>query len=260
MVLELDAYRPADRYAGKARGYARFRPSYPRQVIETLRAEGGLSPGARLAELGAGTGIFTGLLLDAGWQVHAVEPNPEMRATAEAALADRTGFVSVAGSAEATTLDSGEFDAVVCAQAFHWFDPARAVPEMRRVLRPGGLVGLLWNETRHDADRFHQSYQELLRTRCPDHQRFQLAGVSHSVESLSSLFGVPVRLVRLDNHQDLSLEGLQGRVASMSFCPAPGTAEYAHLMTGLTDLFARHHADGIVRIRYDVALYCLSPA
>jgi SAM-dependent methyltransferase len=91
-------------------------------------------------DLGAGTGKLTSVLLDLGLEVVAVEPDEQMRARVPA-RAEVLG-----GSAEAVPLPDASVDAVLVGQAFHWFDPSAALPEMARVLRPGGTVGLLWNE------------------------------------------------------------------------------------------------------------------
>lgn len=136
---------PTARFSNRARAYARARPSYPEETLAILRAHHGLvvSPAAGpsvVADVGAGTGIFTRLLLDAGARVFAVEPNADMRAEAERALFGPSyagRFTSVDGRAEATTLEPASVDLVVAAQAFHWFDVEAARLEHARILRPG---------------------------------------------------------------------------------------------------------------------------
>ena len=91
----------------------------------------------RVLDLGAGTGKVSQALLELGLDVVAVEPDDAMRALIPTE--------ALAGSAEQIPLPDGSVDAVLVGQAFHWFDAARALPEMVRVLRPGGSVGLLWN-------------------------------------------------------------------------------------------------------------------
>jgi len=118
--------------------YERGRPSYPLEAVDWLLPDGA----CHVVDLGAGTGKLTRLLLDRAPSVTAVEPSPGMRATLEQVV---PGAVSVAGSAEALPLDDASADAVLVAQAWHWVDTARAVPEIARVLRPGGTLGLIWN-------------------------------------------------------------------------------------------------------------------
>ncbi|HEY1917031.1 MAG TPA: class I SAM-dependent methyltransferase [Streptosporangiaceae bacterium] len=125
-------------FGAAASVYERSRPSYPDEAIDWL-----LPPGARrVLDLGAGTGKLTRGLRDHGLEVMAVEPSEGMRAELSRVLADVT---VLAGSAEDIPLDNGTVDAILVAQAWHWVDPARAVPEVARVLRPGGQLGLAWN-------------------------------------------------------------------------------------------------------------------
>jgi SAM-dependent methyltransferase len=118
--------------------YERGRPSYPAEAVDWL-----LPRGARhVVDLGAGTGKLTRVLLPRVERVTAVEPSEGMRATLEQVVPEAR---SLAGSAESMPLDDGSVDAVFVAQAWHWVDPAAAVPEVARVLRPGGTLALLWN-------------------------------------------------------------------------------------------------------------------
>ncbi len=122
-----------------ARVYARGRPGYPGEALDWL-----LPAGAReVLDLGAGTGKLTAQLVDRELEVTAVEPSDRMRAELESSLGDRV--TALAGRAEEIPLADASMDAVLVAQAWHWADPARAVPEVARVLRPGGTLGLLWN-------------------------------------------------------------------------------------------------------------------
>jgi SAM-dependent methyltransferase len=122
-------------FGAQADAYARGRPSYPREAIEWV-----LPAGARdVLDLAAGTGRLTDQLLAVGLDVVAVEPLDEMRAHVPSAAQ------AVAGTAEDIPLDDASQDAVVVGQAFHWFDVPAAMAEIRRVLRPGGTIGLFWN-------------------------------------------------------------------------------------------------------------------
>jgi SAM-dependent methyltransferase len=126
-----------------AASYARARPGYPHAALDHVAGVLALSPGAKVLDLGAGTGKLTAQLVAAGYDVTAVEPLPAMRAELAAALP----HVAVhGGSAEAIPLPDGVFDAITVGQSFHWFDPERAIPQMARVLRPGGGLALLWYE------------------------------------------------------------------------------------------------------------------
>lgn len=122
---------------GAAAGvYDRSRPSYPVEAVRWALP----SDARRVLDLGAGTGKLTAVLLDLGLDVIAVEPAEAMRALLPARVQ------VLPGTAEAVPVSDGAVDAVLVGQAFHWFDQAVALPEIARVLRPGGTLGLLWNE------------------------------------------------------------------------------------------------------------------
>src|SRR5436190_381607 len=113
---------PRKRFSSRVEAYAKYRPGYPAGVIELFQRECGLKPGASVADIGSGTGIFSELLLKTGVTVYGVEPNADMRAAAEKSLATYPGFHSVDGSGEQTGLPDASIDLVTCAQAFHWLD------------------------------------------------------------------------------------------------------------------------------------------
>jgi SAM-dependent methyltransferase len=123
--------------------YRRSRPSYPPEAVAWLVDNLRIGPSSVVVDLGAGTGKLTALLLPTGARVIAVEPLAQMRA----ALADGLPAVVVLdGRAEALPLPDASADAIVVGQAFHWFDLPRALPELRRVLRPSGRLGVIWND------------------------------------------------------------------------------------------------------------------
>lgn len=125
-------------FGAEAAAYERGRPSYPPEAIDWL-----LPSGARdVLDLGAGTGKLTTRLVQRGLSVVAVDPIPEMLEVLSTSLPDTPALL---GTAEEIPLPDDSVDAVLVAQAWHWFDPQRAVKEVARVLRPGGRLGLVWN-------------------------------------------------------------------------------------------------------------------
>jgi SAM-dependent methyltransferase len=131
--------RLSSSFGAAAVAYAEHRPDYAGAAVRwALEA----APGRRVLDLGAGTGKLTAGLLDAGAEVTAVEPDPEMLGELRRTLPD---VRSLAGGAEAIPLEDGSVDAVVAGNAMHWFDMDVAGPEIARVLAPGGTLAGLWN-------------------------------------------------------------------------------------------------------------------
>jgi len=132
----------AEGFAAGARHYAAGRPEYPVRIESWLRDDLGLAAGQSALDLGAGTGKFLSRLRATRAQLFAVEPVREMR---EALVAANPDVVALAGTAERIPLPDASLDAIVCAQSFHWFATCSALAEMRRVLKTGRALGLVWN-------------------------------------------------------------------------------------------------------------------
>jgi len=138
-----DVHRVADSgFSRAAERYVRGRPDYPAQLDGWLRERLGLGEGQIVLDLGAGTGKFTSHLIATGAQVIAVEPVAAMLAQLRTALPDVDARI---GTAQAIPLADASVDVVVCAQSFHWFATVAALADIRRVLKPGGTLGLVWN-------------------------------------------------------------------------------------------------------------------
>jgi SAM-dependent methyltransferase len=125
-----------------AQEYERHRPDYPAETIEWAAAQLGLAAGARVLDVGAGTGKLTRGLVAAGFDVAAVEPGGAMLDELRIAVPEAEAHEA---PAEQIPLPDESCDAVFAAQCFHWFDRERALPELQRVLRPGGGLVLVWN-------------------------------------------------------------------------------------------------------------------
>ena len=137
--------RLASSFGAAAAAYERGRPPYPPAAVDWLLPAGA----SRVLDLGAGTGKLTRQLRDRGLDVIAVEPSAGMREELARAV---PGVPVHAGSAEQIPLPDGSVDAVLVAQAWHWVDRSRAVPEVARVLVGGGRLGLVWNNRDERAD------------------------------------------------------------------------------------------------------------
>ncbi len=244
---------PTKRFSSRVENYVKYRPHYPREVIEILREVCGLMRDWRVADIGSGTGISTELFLTNGNPTYGVEPNQPMREAAESCLKEYTGFTSVDGTAEETTLPDSSVELVVAGQAFHWFDRARAKVEFRRILKPGGWVALMWNRRRKDMP-FLAEYEELSRTFSPDYDKVD--GTNVTDEMFAEFFSPNVYQFRACEHGRLQdYEALKGGLLSSSYSPEPGHPNHEPMIAELEKLFARHERDGRVRFEYDTQVY-----
>lgn len=125
-----------------AADYERHRPEYPETALRWAADRLGVEAGARVLDVGAGTGKLTRGLVALGFDTVAVEPGAPMLAQLREAVPEAEAHE---GAAEAIPLPDSSVDAGFAGQAFHWFDPERALPELHRVIKPGGGLALLWN-------------------------------------------------------------------------------------------------------------------
>jgi SAM-dependent methyltransferase len=218
--------------------YERSRPSYPAEAIDLVVSALGIGPGRRVLDLAAGTGKFTRLLVPSGADLVAVEPVAGMRDQLAVAL---PGLEILDGTAEALPLPDGSVDAVVCAQAWHWFDGAAALAEVRRVLRPGGGLAVVFNIRDESLDwvRRLTEVSEFYTTRRPQH-RHTRAALAGTVAADGGYGEVTVASFRYG--QVLDEDGLVERAASQSNI-ASMPADRRQEVLGAVRSLAREHPD-----------------
>lgn len=150
-------------FSAQAESYRASRPTYPDSLIDSLVADAGIAARDAVVDFGAGTGILTRLLVRRGFAVTAVEPNEQMRIQAEVPEARW-----INGTFENSTLPDASQRWAVAAQAFHWADPKRALPEIRRVLKPDRLFTILWNRRKNGESEVLAWTQQAIRRHLPD--------------------------------------------------------------------------------------------
>ncbi|MGQ0824701.1 MAG: class I SAM-dependent methyltransferase [Actinomycetota bacterium] len=195
---------------GNAADYEAARPGYPPEAVDWLVTHLRIGPGRRVCDLAAGTGKFTRLLLSTGAALIAVEPVAGMRAQFRAVLPDTA---LAASTAEALPFVAAALDAVIVAQAWHWFDPARAGAELRRVVRPGGGVGMVWNARDRTVGWVDEIWtiMDRVEKRAPwrDHEQWR--------DSARDIAGfTPMEVAQFTHSQTLTPEDVVRRVASVS--------------------------------------------
>ncbi len=246
---------PTARFSDRVENYVRYRPGYPPEVLGLLRAECGLRPRHIVADIASGTGVFTRLLLENGNSVFAVEPNTAMREMGIEQLKslESNRLVSVAGTAEETTLRPASVDFVTAAQAAHWFDLPRARAEFVRILRPGGWCVLIWNERETTTTPFLRDYEQLLLTYGTDYKEVRHERTTAMIHEFFAPALSEERVYSLS--QQFDYEGLAGRLWSSSYAPLEGHPSYAPMMQELERIFRAHAEDGAVDFEYKTRVF-----
>lgn len=253
-MSELARYHPTERFTSLADAYAKYRPDYPDAALDFILSRCGLSSHSLLIDVGCGTGISTRLFARRGLPVLGIEPNAPMRARAEAEPlpAGVPAPRYQAGRAEATGLPSGQADAVLAAQAFHWFQADEALREFHRILRPGGWVILLSNE-RDEADPFTAAYGAVFRT-VAETAAIEGPRSRAGEPLLASLLFTAAECVLFRHQQAVDVDGLLGRAFSASYAPRePARAEA--FATALRAVFDQFQQAGRVVVQYQTAVY-----
>lgn len=243
-----------ERFTNRVETYVLHRPSYPKEAIDFLYDTIGLHPSSEIADIGAGTGIFSKLLLARGSHVTAIEPNDAMREAAERALLTEAYFRTLPGSAEQTGLQERSIDFITCAQAFHWFDRSAAQSEFRRILKPGGKVILIWNSRLTYGTPFLEQYDKLLYTYGTDYEQMTHKNIAETALALFFKEG-GMQTARFTNRQTFDFEGLRGRLLSSSYSPVPGDPSYEPMIMELRNIFDRNNKDGNVYFDYETEVF-----
>lgn len=244
---------PTERFSSRVENYTRYRPSYPKEVVDVLRAECGLTPEFVVADIACGTGLFTRLLLENGNRVFGVEPNKEMREAGGQYLAAFPKFTSIAAIAESTTLPDQSFDLITCAQAAHWLKREEAIREFQRILKPGRFVAIIFNDRQVKGNAFSDDYEKLVVKYGTDYSEVQRLG--RIFEGVDFFAPFRCRKRTLPNHQDFDYASLEGRLLSSSYAPQPGEPKHEAMLADLRQLFEKHQRDGLVRMEYDTNIY-----
>lgn len=226
--------------------YERGRPGYPREAVEWIAHELDVRAGRTVLDLGAGTGKLTRALSATGARVVAVEPGEQMLAELRRVVPEVEALL---GAAEAIPLPDDSVDAIAVGQAFHWFRHEEALPELRRVLRAGGGVALVWNARDQDS-RLQHAVNELLAPFIPP--RRAAVGDSSRYLAESDLFG-PLVERRFRFVQPLDADDLVERIGSTSFVAAAPAEQRAELERNLRRLVAAN--GGLVDFAYVTDVY-----
>jgi len=248
--MELEKLDPKGRFSSRVHNYVKYRPSYPKEIIEFLQEAIGLSKDSIIADVGSGTGISAKLFLDNGNTVYAVEPNRDMRQAAEGLLQGYNNFYLVDGSSENTTLKAESIDVIVAAQAFHWFDPEPTKEEFLKILKPEGYLVLLWNKRKRINTGFMGEYLNFIK-------RYGKMEIEKTHDCVVPKFFNSRDLNKKDfsNSQHYNFERLKGELASFSYMPNEDHKDFVPMMVELENIFNKYNDNGKVVLEYETEVY-----
>jgi len=207
---------PTKRFSNRVNDYVKYRPGYPAEVIRTLQQECNLPANAVIADIGSGTGIFTAMLLQQGYQVYAVEPNNDMQQAAVQHLGHHENF--------------------------------------KRILLQDGYVALIWNNRLTNADDFATEYDALLKLDSIDYNKVNHQNISDIDFKLFFRDGI-YKEIKFPNLQVFDEDGLIGRAFSSSYVPAKDTDEGKAFLKLLRQLFEKYNKNGKVNFHYQTEIY-----
>jgi SAM-dependent methyltransferase len=233
---------PTSRFGSRAQAYAAYRPSYPPGAIDAALAGLGDPHALTIADVGAGTGISARLFAERGVAVIAIEPNAQMRSSAE----PHARVCWREGTAERTGLDDASVDAVVACQAFHWFATMDVMLEFRRIARRRAV---LLQYERDERDPFTKAYGDVVRAFATDDTEALRA------QALSTFAEFPSARIARSEHsskQRLDREALVGRAASSSYLPqsGPDAERLRRALLALFDGFEKCGAVDLMTVTY----------
>ena len=241
------------RFSDRVEDYIKYRPGYPKDLIDILKWELNLDSNNTIADIGSGTGISSIPFLENGNKVYGIEPNKEMRQAAEEVLNQYPNFISVDGTAEETTLPTKTVDIIFCGQAFHWFDKTKSKKEFDRILKDQGHLVFVWN-SRSTKREFQKEYENALLENIDEYKFVNHRNISD--KQIQDFFEPKKMIVfKIDNKQTFDLEGLKGRLKSSSYCPKSGEA-YNKLMAQIKSIFDKYQSNNVVDFEYETQIYC----
>ena len=220
-------------FNNRAGNYVKGRFGYAQGVVDLVCNEI-LKPNHKIADIGSGTGIFAEEFIKRGYDVYCVEPNEDMRLQAKKLLGVNPHYISVAASAEATTLPEHSVDLITVASAFHWFDAKRFYIECKRILKADGILFTVANG-RDYSDPFTLEQHKLCEKYCKDFTSLR-HGIDKSMPQYEKIFGNNLHHIEFDFPLEYTKERFIQRSLSSSYAPEPNTEEYEAYIKALWEL------------------------
>ncbi len=230
-----------DKFTGKADVYDRYRPSYPKELIDWLYEK---THARMVADIGAGTGKFTACLAKKPWDVTAVEPNGDML---ERLRKNLPRIQIVNAPAEDTGLAAGSIDLVTAAQAFHWFDKKKFKAECQRIFTAKGRLAVIWN-TRTESD-IQRERNEIFQRFAGQYDSVK-GNLNHDGKFAPEKYFSEYEQVSFLQSMKMNMEQYVGCEMSRSYAPEKGTDVYKMQLDEMQRLFEKYQQGGSVDVEY----------
>ena len=242
---------PIKNFSDKAENYDKYRMGYSKDILDYL-AEYNFNNDSIIADIGSGTGKLSKIFLDNGNIVYAVEPDDNMRNMADLSLKVFENFVSINGSAENTTLQSGTIDFVAVGQAFHWFDVPKALDEFKRILKKDAVLVLIWYNRKTDTP-FLREYDRILQNN-PAYKG-SIHKDKFSDGTIEKIYSKDYKKIVFDKKHELTFAELMGGFLSSSYSPKEGSDLYNESYKLLEKIFNEHKTKDKVIFNYETEMY-----
>lgn len=236
-----------DKFSGKAEIYDKYRPSYPSALTDWLYIK---TRAQTIADIGAGTGKFTVLLLDKPWKVTAVEPNRDMLVRLQRNVPQ---VKAIEASAENTGIPDHTIDLVTAATAFHWFDEDKFREECKRILTDGGRVALIFNQK--ITDDVVRERDEISRIYCGYKGHAGKRSQEEGDAFLRNEYFTEVEYAEFEHSVSYDEDGFVGNTLSRSYALKPGDVGYEGYVWELRQLFKKRGSFGYVELKYKTTCY-----
>ncbi len=237
----------------KSQVYSKSRPDYPEALFWYLMSERIISKNKVVADIGSGTGIFSVGVSPFVKTVYAIEPNQDMRTTAEKQFISYDNLVSINATAEKTSLEDCSVDVITVAQAFHWFDRVSFKKECERILKPDGYVVLIWNDRDISSPVIKDNF-EVNQRFCPNFKGSS-NGFDFSKDAFSDFFKGEYEITEFENSLVYDEERFISRNLSSSYAPKENEANYKDYVNAVREVFEKHNVDGKVVYPYITRCY-----
>lgn len=241
-----------DKYTDKAQVYSNYRSSYPIKCVKELLQKTNLKDDSAIADIGAGTGIFTKMLFEKDFTIYAIESNEDM--FKELKKLNYKKLKLIHSIAEDTTLYDESIDLIVVAQAFHWFDKEKFKKECKRILKPNSYIALLWNEIDYSTDIANDILK--LVTDFTDGEEIYRINLQNDDSLVNGFFyNNSFDKKSYNNNMELTRKKFIGNYLSKSYAPIQKEKRYKEYLKKLNEIFDKHSKNDTLSMLQKTFLY-----